>query len=217
MSEVEQNASDVEAGRKRYVSKRGRFEIKANPAMQPTMKGGNELTTEFDVTALAETVGEEAARQKVEEMMQAVAPGISENVLFSQNTDGGMSLVHIWFGPNLPLFRHSHPWYGDCLYYVAAGEIIMGRRHLGPGSVFFIPNGHPYKYSAGPEGAEVLEFRAGGGEPNQPKMRIDERTLSSVQSIIDTAKANQPRWKRPDGFGDTGHVKSAGPEEETRA
>ena len=57
-----------------------------------------------------------------------------------------MNLVHVWFGPNLPLFRHSHPRYGDCLYYVVAGEIILGRRHLGPGSGFFVPNGMPYKY-----------------------------------------------------------------------
>jgi len=218
MSEINPNEVDADLDRsnvveesktaghgRRFVSKHGRFQIKANPTMEP-MQAGTELAGDFDVAALAESVGEHTAREKVEEMMQALAPGISSVMLFGE-LEGGMSLAHIWFGPNLPLFSHSHPKYGDCLYYVAAGAIFLGRRRLGPGSTFFIPNGQPYKYSAGPHGAEVLEFRAGGGEANQPGMKIEERSLDAIQSIIDRAKANQPLWKCPKQIGDTGHEK----------
>ena len=48
-------------------------------------------------------------------MIESIAPGVSENVLFWQGGDNGMSLVHVRFGPNMPLFRHSHPKNGDCL------------------------------------------------------------------------------------------------------
>ncbi|MAW28920.1 MAG: hypothetical protein CMP98_08975 [Gammaproteobacteria bacterium] len=201
---------DVE-DRRRYISERGPFAINANPQLRPTPEpgrvDGQRATKDFDVAALAEKHGEEPVREKIGEMIESIAPGVSENVLFWQGGDNGMSLVHVWFGPNMPLFRHSHPKNGDCLYYVAAGEAIMGRRTLGPGSTFFIPNGMPYKYTAGPDGVEVLEFRAGGGDETEPGMRIDELSLDSVQGIIDKAKENQHLWKRPPGFSDTGHIK----------
>ena len=114
-----------------------------------------------------------------------------------------MSLVHVWVGPNFPLFRHSHPKYGDCLYYVVAGEVILGRRRLGPGSGFFVPNGMPYKYTAGPAGVEVLEFRAGGGEPSAPGMKLDEHSLDSIQNIIDGANEHVDEGQVPERIGDT--------------
>ncbi len=223
MSEAEQTTQEIDidqdsvidqddvTDRRKYISKRGPFKINANPQLKPTAKKGSvdgkRASREFDVTALVEKHGEDAVRDKIGEMIEAIAPGVSENVLFWQATEGGMSLVHVWFGPNMPLFRHSHPKNGDCLYYVAAGEAIMGRRHLKAGSVFFIPNGMPYKYTAGPDGVEVLEFRAGGGEPDQAGMKIDELSLDSVQRIIDGAHDNEHLWNRPDHFSDTGHVK----------
>ena len=57
--------------------------------------------------------------------------------------------------------------------------------------------------TAGPAGVEVLEFRAGGGQPDAPGMRLDEHSLDAMQRIIDSATANQPNWRRPKRIGDT--------------
>ena len=195
------------ADRKKYVSERGPFEIWENPTMTspvPTAKVNvSKAAAGFEISALAAKHGEDTVRQKVGEMVRAFAAGASSTVLFSQKGPGGMSLVHVWFGAHFPLFRHSHPAYGDCLYYVVAGEILLGKRRLGPGSGFFVPNGQPYKYTAGPAGVELLEFRAGGGEQGAPGMRLDELSLDWIQRIIDRCNELQPQWQQPERIGDT--------------
>ena len=210
-------SEDDVSDRRRYISERGAFFINANPKPNPAVtaeqiKGmGKARIEKWVVSRLAEKESdEEVVRDKLGEMLEAVAPGYSENVLVWQGGEKGMSIVHAWFGPNLPLFRHSHSRLGDCMYYVAAGEAIMGKRQLKPGSTFFIPNGMPYKYTAGPDGVEVLEFRADGDGVDQaaPHMRIDELSLDAIQKITDTALENQDGWKVPENFSDTGHVKS---------
>ena len=192
---------------KGYVSTRGPFEIFENPpinAPYPSEAVNVDRAADgFEYGALAEEFGEEPVRKKVGEMIKAATPGASTTPLFAQQTEGGMNLVHVWFGPNFPLFRHSHPKYGDCLYYVVAGEVILGRRRLGPGSGFFVPNGMPYKYTAGPAGVELLEFRAGGGEDEAPGMKLDEHSLDSIQHIIDRANEHVDEWQVPERIGDT--------------
>ena len=86
---------------------------------------------------------------------------------------------------------------------MVAGEIILGRRRLGPGSGFFVPNGMPYKYKAGPAGVEVLEFRAGGGDGDAPGMKLDEHSLAAIDRIIDGAREQQDGWQLPENIGDT--------------
>lgn len=86
--------------------------------------------------------------------MQAVA---SATVPFRHEGEQGFSLVVVEFAPGYILARHSHTT--DCLYYVVAGSVQMGKRELGPGDGFFVPADHPYAYSAGPEGVKLLEFR----------------------------------------------------------
>ncbi len=193
--------------RKRYVSERGPFEIWENPRIGPTFPPEaidfDQAADAFEYGALAEKFGEEPVRQKIGEMIQSYGHGTSTTPLFGQSGPNGMNLAHIWFGPNLPLFRHSHPRLGDCLYYVVAGEIILGRRRLGAGSGFFVPNGMPYTYTAGPAGVEVLEFRAGGGEPDAAGLKLDEHSLDALQRIIDCATKNQPSWRVPERLGDT--------------
>jgi quercetin dioxygenase-like cupin family protein len=78
-------------------------------------------------------------------------------VPFRQEGPGGFSLVTVEFGPGFLLPRHSHD--SDCLYYIVAGELIMGTRTLGPGDGFFLPADQPYAYRAGPQGVKLLEFR----------------------------------------------------------
>ncbi|HIC35105.1 MAG TPA: hypothetical protein EYM33_09810 [Pseudomonadales bacterium] len=192
---------------KGYVSARGPFEIFENPPINAPYPSEavneDQVADGFEYGALAEEFGEEPVRKKIGEMIKAATPGTSTTPLFAQRTEGGMNLVHVWFGPNFPLFRHSHPKYGDCLYYVVAGEVILGRRRLGPGSGFFVPNGMPYKYTAGPAGVELLEFRAGGGEDEAPGMKLDEHSLDSIQHIIDQANEHVDEWQVPERIGDT--------------
>jgi quercetin dioxygenase-like cupin family protein len=69
----------------------------------------------------------------------------------------GFSLTHVWFKKDYPLPLHSHD--ADCLYYIIAGTIRLGTEVLGARDSFLIPAEVPYTYKAGPEGAEVLEFR----------------------------------------------------------
>lgn len=197
----------AQADSKRFVSERGPFEMWENPRIRPAFPPEaidvEKVADGFEYGALAEEYGEEPVRHKIGEMIQSYAHGTSTTPLFGQSGPNGMSLVHVWFGPNLPLFRHSHPRYGDCLYYVIAGEITMGRRRLGPGSGFFVPNGMPYKYTAGPAGVEVLEFRAGGGDEDAPAMKLDEHSLDSIQRIIDGANKHRADWEIPENIGDT--------------
>ncbi len=210
MSVHEENVEQIagkEAKQKGYVSERGPFKIWANPKLNPPASADDvdvsKVADGFEYGALAEKFGEEDTRQKIGEMVKSFVPGASTTSLFGQGGKNGMSLVHVWFGPNFPLFRHSHPAYGDCLYYVVAGELLLGKRRLGPGSGFFVPNGMPYTYTAGPAGVEVLEFRAGGGEEGAPGMKLDELSLDSMQRIIDTSDELSDTWVVPENFGDT--------------
>jgi hypothetical protein len=196
-----------EAGSHKHVSPRGQFEIftntKINPPGPRRPVDVDAVANYFEHSELAAKHGEAPTREKIAQMAESIQGGSAVTVLFSQNAPGGMSLVHAWFGPNFPLFTHSHPRYGDCLYYVVAGEAWLGKTRLGPGAGFFVPNGHPYKYTAGPAGVEVLEFRAGGGEPDAPGMKLDEHSLEAIQVLIDRANAARPAWKAPENIGDT--------------
>ncbi len=198
-----------------------RFEIFANPQMneQYTWQRADwsKATTGWEMSELFEKYGEEEVREKMTEVLKSYAGGMVITGLFHE---GGMenrgkrprrgcSLTHIWVGPGFPLFRHSHPGSGDCLYYVTNGELIVGRRSLGPGSGFFIPAGMPYKYTGGPNGAELLEFHPGGGDPEQPGMKVDERTMDSMQRLIDQANENRDKWHRPKRIGDTSRAEEA--------
>lgn len=210
----EEDAQEAVAGKgvKVRESERGPFAIWENPEMGQAYELDQALAEQvaegFDISALAEKFGETPARERLVDMLKAIGPGVSTTMLFSQPGPNGMSLAHVWFGADFPLFRHSHPRFGDCLYYVIAGEIIIGRRRLGPGSGFFVPNGMPYKYTAGPAGVELLEFRAGGGDAEAPGMKFDELSLDAVQNLIDRAKDARPGWKRPERIGDTALVQA---------
>ena len=190
-----------------YTSERGPFKLNANPEINPTapreVVNVDKAADGFAHEPLAQKYGEETARKKIGEMVQAFIPGTSTTPLFAQGGPNGMSLVHVWFGPNFPLFRHSHPRFGDCLYYVIAGEITLGSRTLGAGSTFFVPNGQPYKYTAGAAGVELLEFRAGGGDKGSPGMKLDERSIDSLEKITAGCYENEESWQAPEQMGDT--------------
>lgn len=197
----------------KYVSERGPFELWENPKMNPALVHDEvqdvdpaEIAKTFEYSALAEKYGQEAAQNKISELVKASISGTSTTMLFSQSTPGGMNLVHNWFGPNFPLFRHSHAAYGDCLYYIIAGELLMGSRRLGPGSGMFAPNYHAYRFTAGPAGVELLEFRAGGGIEGAPGLKMEEKSLDAIQKLIDEHNVQRPLWQQPENIGDTAFV-----------
>ena len=68
---------------------------------------------------------------------------------------------------------------------------------------FFLPNGQPYRYTAGAAGVELLEFRAGGGVSGAPGLKLDETSLDSLQKIIDGSYENDHLWEAPERIGDT--------------
>ena len=188
-----------------YVSERGPFKINENPAINtPTLSdklNEDHVAKAFDYSVMAEKYGEDTVREKVVEMAKSFSEGTNTTLLFGQGGPNGMSLAHVWFGANFSLFRHSHPQYGDCLYYMIAGEISLGKRKLGPGSTFFLPNGMPYKYTAGPAGVELLEFWAGGGVKDAPGLSLDELSLDALDKLIEGYKANKDKWQQPEKIG----------------
>ena len=69
----------------------------------------------------------------------------------------GFSLTYAWFKSGFPLPLHTHN--ADCMYYVVAGSLQLGNDTLGAGDGFFVAKHKAYRYTPGPEGVEVLEFR----------------------------------------------------------
>ena len=109
--------------------------------------------------------------------------------LFRHSGDSGFSLVHVWFKANYHLPRHSHNV--DCLYYIVGGQVIMGSQVLGVGDGFYIPGDQVYGYRAGPEGAEVLEFR----HATSFDIKVDEKP-EVFDRIAETVRENRDQWVR---------------------
>ncbi|MBJ19499.1 MAG: hypothetical protein GY910_23865 [bacterium] len=110
--------------------------------------------------------------------------GSSLRVPFQQEGVGGFSLVDINFAPGFLLPRHSHS--SDCLYYIVEGQVVMGKRELGPGDGFFLPADQPYAYHAGPEGVRVLEFR----HQTSFDMKIYEKDMVRYYERADASRAD---------------------------
>jgi hypothetical protein len=123
-----------------------------------------------------------------------VYEGAENRMLFS---GGGFSLAYAWFKSGFPLPRHSHD--SDCLYYVVSGSLLMGDQELKAGDGFFVGGDVPYAYVPGPEGVEILEFRA--------TQRFDIKMLAGAGAFwdraLETVKAKRDAWpkeRRPSGI-----------------
>jgi hypothetical protein len=102
--------------------------------------------------------------------------------------DACLNLLWLKLGSNFTIPRHNHT--GDCLYYVASGSVRLGNQVIEAGGGFFVPSAAPYTYSAGPEGAEVLEFR-GALQP------IDTELLDNDwDGILEGTRANKEQWAK---------------------
>jgi len=114
--------------------------------------------------------------------------GVVGTVPFRQLAIDGFSLVSVFFKPNYVSTRHTHN--ADCLYYIKSGTAIMGKEVLGEGDGFFVPANTPYRFEAGPEGFELLEFRR--------TTRYDQQFLDDDierwEPIFQAAEANRELW-----------------------
>ncbi|MEW9856857.1 cupin domain-containing protein [Novosphingobium sp. M1R2S20] len=100
----------------------------------------------------------------------------------------GMSLARLWVKSGFPLPLHTHDC--DCLYYVVAGSIHLGNETLEAGDGFFVGSEVPYGYTAGPEGAEVLEFRA----TDVFNIRLKDKPVASWEKAADQIRHARERW-----------------------
>jgi mannose-6-phosphate isomerase-like protein (cupin superfamily) len=101
----------------------------------------------------------------------------------------GFNLTHVWAKRDYPLVLHSHSV--DCLYHIIAGSARLGTENLGAGDSLFVPANHPYTYTAGPDGVELLEIRQTGA--------TDYKNLAKGQAFYDkavaTITANRDAWR----------------------
>jgi quercetin dioxygenase-like cupin family protein len=118
----------------------------------------------------------------------AATSGYVNQVLFGDSENGGMSLIRLWYAPHYALPRHVHDV--DCLYYVVAGEAHLGNQVVAAGDGFFVPAGAPYAYSAGPDGVEVLEFRA----TSTFGIKVIEKPARWAQ-LAEVARTHREEWE----------------------
>lgn len=100
----------------------------------------------------------------------------------------GMSLTRLWFKSGYPLPLHTHDC--DCLYYIVAGSIELGKETLAAGDGFFVGSDVPYGYTAGPQGAEVLEFRT----TESFNIRIKDKPVAAWEKTAAQMRAATQRW-----------------------
>jgi hypothetical protein len=122
--------------------------------------------------------------------LSALGGGARSRVLFQGAGPDGFSLVHVWFGEDFPLPRHTHS--ADCLYYVLRGELRMGAKVLRAGDGMFIPADRPYTYRAGPGGVEVLEFRAS----TSFDMKTLDQDVAKWQTFVAGAAKVREAWEQ---------------------
>lgn len=120
----------------------------------------------------------------------ALEAGFAEgNVVKTLFSRPGFSLTYAWFKSGFPLPLHTHN--ADCLYYIVAGSLQLGTETLGAGDGFFIGAGKAYRYTPGPEGVEVLEFRS----EEDFDIKFLARTLPAWAKISDAIRERRPGWE----------------------
>ena len=132
----------------------------ADDARPPSVSGYDIFRTSqapsLDETAHMEVVGMNPEFQAG--ITKALEAGFAEgNIVKTLFSRPGFSLTYAGFQRGFPLPLHTHK--ADCLYYIVAGSLHLGTETLGPGDGFFLPADKAYRYTPGPKGVEVLEFR----------------------------------------------------------
>jgi hypothetical protein len=139
-------------------------------------------------------VAPEVAARGQEVTEAGALAGTENRMLFS---GAGFSLAYAWFRSGFPLPRHSHD--SDCLYFIVGGTLRIGTEDLKAGDGFFVGADVPYTYVPGPDGAEVLEFRA--TESFDIKMLAGSGGFwdKALKTVIDK-RETWPNERRPSGY-----------------
>ena len=133
----------------------------ADVTEKPATAAGYQIFRTSEAPSLDETAHMEVADMTPDleaGIGAALEAGFAEgNVVKTLFSQPGFSLTYAWFKSGFPLPLHTHN--SDCLYYIVAGSLQLGTDTLGPGDGFFLGAGKAYRYTPGPDGVEVLEFR----------------------------------------------------------
>jgi len=120
---------------------------------------------------------------------KALEAGFAEgNVVKTLFSRFGFSLTYAWFKSGFPLPLHTHN--ADCLYYIVAGTLQLGAETLGAGDGFFIGADKAYRYTPGPEGVEVLEFRT----EEDFDINFLAKSLPAWEKIAGAVRERRPDW-----------------------
>jgi mannose-6-phosphate isomerase-like protein (cupin superfamily) len=155
-----------------------------------TNKRGLSFFPAVDAPLMADTNHSQMSDEQLARLLpasEAIGLGSVTKVLVPEA--GPFALVHIWWKPNFPLPRHCHNV--DCLYHVTWGSVVMGNRTLRAGDSFFVPAGAPYQYTAGADGAEVLEIRTSGAPADMTVLDTAEAYEQRAREALD---ANRETW-----------------------
>lgn len=163
----------------------------ARPAAQSSAAGFEIFRTanapSLDETSHMEVVGMNPEFEAG--ITKALEAGFAEgNIVKTLFSRPGFSLTYAWFKSGFPLPLHTHN--ADCLYYVIAGSLQLGTETLGPGDGFFIGADKAYRYTPGPNGVEVLEFRT------QEDFDINflAKSLPAWEKIASAVSARKGDW-----------------------
>jgi quercetin dioxygenase-like cupin family protein len=133
---------------------------------------------DYDITTTL--VGDDADLAWFDQVVDAgYNNGLDARLLYRQQGDHPISVVHLRAKPGRPFLRHSHST--NCAYVVTSGEVRLGRQVLRSGDLFYVPAGHPYQYVAGEEGADIVEFRTDHARETYLAPNSDENWAALVR------------------------------------
>jgi quercetin dioxygenase-like cupin family protein len=121
---------------------------------------------------------------------EAVAPEVAARMSQAER-DGDVRIIHPGAGGGLQLFEahidpdqevslHAHA--KDEIIYILEGELLIGRKRLGPGASVFVGGNTLYGFKAGPDGVSFLKFR---GESNTSFITREEFMESKSANVRD--------------------------------
>nr|WP_314465571.1 hypothetical protein [uncultured Novosphingobium sp.] len=160
----------------RTIAERPRFE---------TFRGGAALS--LDECGCMTLAGEAPNMLAALPLFASAGPETGERVDVPYRRPG-MSLARLQLKSGFALPLHSHDC--DCLYYIVAGSVELGTETLSAGDGFFVGSEVPYAYVAGPEGAEVLEFRA----TDSFDIRVRDKSPAGWARAAERVRDAQTRW-----------------------
>lgn len=145
--------------------------------------------SDFDESAMMTTLPLTEAEMagSIAAVEAGVLDGTTVKLLFAMP---GMSLTRAWFKSDFPLPRHTHDV--DCLYYIVAGSLRIGTETLSVGDGFYIGADVPYAYTPGPDGVEVLEFRAS----NSFNIKLLANNPDFWATAVERTSAKQSEWAK---------------------